>query len=383
MDNKTESIVSKINSNIFFKEFTFSKNNFKSLDLNQQLEFADNVVWLDDLFFIFQIKERDSINNLDDRKWYQNKVLNKGVKQIKSTLSYLRFYPEIFISNERGYRMNISSAKECDLIQKIIIYSPSNNFPEELRYERFYSSSEAGLIHLFHVEDYYWICKYLFTPAEVNEYLEFRKSYYLEDPERSNRLPEQYLLAHFMETLDTSHVNPRYITNLEDFKCNTDLFDLSHIIENFTDGIMNDNPVEYYSIIREISKLNRSELYEFKKRLIKSMEVCENNELNTPYRIYVPRTDCGFVFIPLHSSKLKYWRNALDNLVKTHKYEQKAKKCIGVSVSKTPNSSEYLQLYWYYIEGEWEHDIVKEILLRDNPSPFRPVRIKKINNRYK
>lgn len=44
MDNKTENIISKINSNIFFKEFTFSKNDFKSLDLSQQFEFADNVV---------------------------------------------------------------------------------------------------------------------------------------------------------------------------------------------------------------------------------------------------------------------------------------------------------------------------------------------------
>lgn len=44
MDNKTENIISKINTNVFFNEFTFSKNDFKSLDLKQQLEFADNVV---------------------------------------------------------------------------------------------------------------------------------------------------------------------------------------------------------------------------------------------------------------------------------------------------------------------------------------------------
>lgn len=213
----------------------------------------------------------------------------------------------------------------------------------------------------------------MLTLTEVDEYWEFRECYYLADPERSNLLPEQYLLAHFMETLDTSYVNPRYIANLQHLKCNTDLFDLSYIIENFTNGTIHDNPAEYYPIIREISKLNRTELYEFKKRFIKSIEVCEKNEFNTPYRIYVPRTGCGFVFIPLHSSKLKYWRNALDNLVKAHRYEQKAKKCIGVSISKNPNMSEYLQLYWNYIEGEWKYDTEVEILLRDNPSPFRSV----------
>ena len=50
-NNKTENVVSQINSNIFFKEFTFSKNDFKHLDEKQKLEFADNVVWLDDIFF--------------------------------------------------------------------------------------------------------------------------------------------------------------------------------------------------------------------------------------------------------------------------------------------------------------------------------------------
>lgn len=45
--------------------------------------------------------------------------------------------------------------------------------------------------------------------------------------------------------------------------------------------------------------------------------------------------------------------------------------------------SEYLQLYWNYIEGEWKYDTKIEILLRDNPSPFRSVHTKKINSRYK
>ena len=40
---------------------------------------------------------------------------------------------------------------------------------------------------------------------------------------------------------------------------------------------------------------------------------------------------------------------------------------------KNPNMSEYLQLYWNYIEGEWKYDTEVEILLRDNPSPFRSV----------
>ena len=53
MKTNSENIISIINSNVFFKEFTFSKNDFKELDTKQNLEFADNVVWLDDIFFFF------------------------------------------------------------------------------------------------------------------------------------------------------------------------------------------------------------------------------------------------------------------------------------------------------------------------------------------
>ena len=54
LNNKTksESQLSAINQDVFFKEFTFSKNDFKIED-KSELELADNLVWLDDKCFIF------------------------------------------------------------------------------------------------------------------------------------------------------------------------------------------------------------------------------------------------------------------------------------------------------------------------------------------
>jgi hypothetical protein len=145
---KSESIVSEINSNVFFKEFTFSKNDFKELSSNQKLEFADNVVWLDELFFIYQIKDRkNDAPETDDRKWFQNKIINKAVKQIKSTLSYISSYPEIIIENEKGHKLNITEAKNSEKVRKIIIYTPNESFPEDLRQKRFHNSSQVGLIY--------------------------------------------------------------------------------------------------------------------------------------------------------------------------------------------------------------------------------------------
>lgn len=379
--SKTERDISKINKNVFFKEFTFSKNDFKALNSNQQLEFADNVVWLDDLFFIYQIKEREG-NESGDISWFENKVLKKGVKQIKSTLKYLDTYPEIFIENERGHKLNIAEAKKSNRLRKIIIYTPNLDFPEEYRRRKFYESSEVGSIHLFHSEDYYWICKYLVTPTEVNEYLYFREEFCLTNKRAGNNLPEQYFLGHFLETLKVDHFNAKYINNLKSIDTNSVEFDISFLIENFSKNLTQNNRQEYYHIIKEISKLDRSELHEFKKRFVLAIEKCNDENFVSPYRIYVPRTDCGFVFIPLHWTKSGHWKNALQNLTLAHKYEQKAKKCIGVVVFRDKKQAKYFELFWAFIEYKWEYNENTEKLLNEN-YPFRKVVTKKIDNRYK
>lgn len=379
---KSENIIAQINKGVFFKEFTFSKTDFKALDSNQELEFADNVVWLDDLFFIFQIKEREK-NSYDDEKWFKNKILKIAVRQIKSTLKYIQDYPEINIENEKGHKLDITIARESKNTKKIIIYSPNENFSEELRKIKFYESSEVGLIHLFHSEDYYWICRYLITPAEVEEYLNFRERLFEFNREAGNLLPEQYFLGHFLETLETDHFNAMYISNLTKYKQNTEDFDISLLIENFNKNItLTNSQTEYYPVVREISKLNRSELAEFKKRLSISVEKLENEQLTTPYRIYVPRTDCGFVFIPLHSSKSEYWETALYNYTMAHKYDSKARKCIGVVIFKDKKDLNYYEMFWQFVDYEWEFDEETEKLLSDN-YPFRETKMKRIDNRYK
>ncbi len=225
---------------------------------------------MDDIFFIFEIKERELTEKSDDSSWFKNKILNKAVKQIKQTHEYLKKYPNIPIVNQKGHEKNISQAN-FNKVQSAIIYSPSDKFEDEQRFQKFYRSQKVGLIHLFHSEDYYWICKYLITPAEVEEYLIFRKELFEEHPQHLNLLPEQYVLAHFFETLDTSEIKPKYITNFKKLTTDTTDFNISYLIENFNKNIrFLKEQTEYYPIIAEIAKLNRAELTEFKKRFIRT-----------------------------------------------------------------------------------------------------------------
>lgn len=381
MKTNSENIISIINSNVFFKEFTFSKNDFKELDTKQNLEFADNVVWLDDIFFIFQIKERNNEIG-DDKKWFDNKIINKGVKQIKSTLKYLENYPEILIENEKGHKLNISNVRKNIDSKKIIIYKPNKDFSEEIRHKKFYESSEIGLIHLFHSEDYHWICKYLITPCEIDEYLNFRENLFLFNKNTSNHLPEQYFLAHFLETANTDHFDSKYINTLINFKEDVSTFDISGIMENFSKNIKLINyETEYYPIISEIAKLNRFELIEFKKRIQLCVENSEKEDFIIPYKIHVPRTDCAFVFVPLHSKNAKNWKNALYNLTFAQKYDSKAQKCIGIVIFRDESDKEYFEFYWQYVNEIWVYEEELEKLLAEN-YPFRKSKINKTENRY-
>lgn len=54
MNNPTENVLNQINRNVFFSEFTFSKNDF--VVNNDKLEFSVHLVWLDGTHFIFEVK---------------------------------------------------------------------------------------------------------------------------------------------------------------------------------------------------------------------------------------------------------------------------------------------------------------------------------------
>jgi hypothetical protein len=108
-----EDAVGQLNSNYFFREFTFSSNTFKPSPDNE-IELADKVVWLDDLMIVYQVKERIARPNTSSRKeerWFNEEVVKNATRQIRDTLSYLRTFPKIELRNNRGDAFNIAAAQ--------------------------------------------------------------------------------------------------------------------------------------------------------------------------------------------------------------------------------------------------------------------------------
>jgi hypothetical protein len=361
---RSEQIITEINKNLFFKEFTFHKNTFKGQE--GHLELADNILWLDDLFFIIQIKERNStdIKTVDEEnKWFKNTVLKTAKNQIKKSVDYFGTYDNIPIKNMRDHLFELTPP---DLTQcnKLIIYMPnSDKISEQNRRVKIYHSKQVGAIHIFHLEDYYWICRYLLTPAELDEYLRFREGICSKHELVQQQYPEQYILAHYLTTYDDSTVNEKYLETLTKWNEDIVAFDISGMLNNFLERIrpeQQNGSLNYYKILKEIAKLNKMELIEFKSRFRTIIDHVNTNTFLLPYRFATPCTGCGFVFIALQEDKKPFWENALHNFTLMYKYKRKLNKCLGVVAYKT---DQYFDINWAFMQSDWEFDgeLEKEI----------------------
>lgn len=357
----SETLLTKINANLFFSEFTFAQNQINPAD-GATKELADNIVWLDDLLFVYQVKGREPNAIVDaesEERWFEKKVIGVAKKQMKDTISFFETYDTLPVTNERGQLIDVSAARNSNLI-KIVIYEPNSDLLESKRRMMFIESSVAGLIHLFHIEDYHLICDYLLTPAELGEYLEFRMDLYAIHGEGLKSLSESYLLGHFFTTPDTAHLNPAYEYNLKKLEPGSYSSDIKALINNFKEKLVmfsGSLETDYHYIIREIAKLKRQEFKAFMDRFKLAFRHARENIIILPSRFALPRTGCGFVFCSITKEKSANWENALINFTAGFKYKHRLPKCIGVIIF---TDGPYYEVRWTYQVSPWKYDVEME-----------------------
>ena len=160
----------------FFREFTYSRNTFQPVP-NQEVELADNLIWLGDLLIAYQLKEREVVpdaNAETEKRWFERKVLKLATRQVRDTLGYLKGTERIEVQNHRNrsFSLEFASVRE---FHKLVVYLPHASLPEEYRRIKHHRSQTAGVIHIIPAQDYMGIVRNLLTPIEVAEYLSFRE----------------------------------------------------------------------------------------------------------------------------------------------------------------------------------------------------------------
>jgi hypothetical protein len=355
-----EEFIAELNSLAFFKEFTFSQNRFKPAAGGTELELADNVVWIGDDLTILQLKERSSKDVKDEAseaRWFESKILDKGIKQVRDTLKFLETNPSINITNEQGHSFDLRR-EDVGTITKLVVYLTGEVVPEIAKSTRHYVSKSAGFIHILHAEDYLEICRTLRVPADIRDYFAYRQQLIESSPGLKGAEPlimGQYLSGD-VKTLP-SEESYKYLTAL---KQNGSDFDLSLLLGNLHRQIEHQkDPYDYYEVLRQFARLPRSGWKEAKKRLIYSVDAVQAQKFRPPTRFAWKDLSLGFVFIPMDPELMKE-KNAVElmgrgllNLTNAHKYDQRLECCVGLIVGK--EGKEFL-LNWCVIKAKWEED---------------------------
>ncbi|WP_061246916.1 hypothetical protein [Leptospira noguchii] len=378
MKTKSEDFINKLNYNVFFREFSFANTEFK-IDGVGESELADHLVIVDELCFLYQIKERNikEMNSTDDlSKWFNNKIRNKAVGQIKKSLKNLELFKGRKLKNEKNHQVAIVPPS-LDKVILIIIFKLDQDFSASLGY----FSSDFGFIHYINQKAYYDIYLYLITPAEIYDYFKFRESILVENEKYDdNSISEYSLLGQYL----SGNVKVLPDVNSENFvkifKDDLQSWDISFILKNLEDKIISprDNVTDYYKIIAEFAKLNRAALREIKKRLRLALHSVIKDIFDKPYRVVVPSSDCGFLILPVQAQLKDSIVEGLLGHCIVSKYELNNKKHVGIGISK---EGDFIDILWIFIESENRPDKEIDKKLKEN-YPFREVKETLLNKYF-
>jgi hypothetical protein len=352
----------------FFREFTYSRTIFR-LAQGQDVEFADSLIWLGDLLLVYQLKERAisaDANSDTEKKWFERKILRQATRQVRDTLRYLHADNGIKVCNHRNETFNLTLGAVRQ-IHKLVIYLPHEALPATFRKIKHHRSRTAGVIHILAANDYLGIVRTLQTPAEVIDYLGFREALINMREIDLLEISEQALVGQYLEGDFDAPPAMKFIEAVQSLDHRTDEWDISRLIAGFKNRLTTDSEAnDYYAVVRELAMLNRNEMREFKKRLVRSLSKARADQEAFPYRMETLGTECGFVFMPLTREESPNGRIALMNITALHKYDRKLSKCIGISFVGDGQGS--VTSEWCYADWPWQEEPeLAAVLQRNNP----------------
>ena len=373
MPQVLESIASDLNDRVFYREFSFAKSEFVGLGPGDKKEFADHVVWIDNLLIIYQAKERTKQKNLtpeSERKWFDKKVIGTATKQVRDTLEFLDQGP-VKVRNTQGHEFDLDR-DNVDHVLKLVLYDPSAELPPDRLAVKHHQSATAGFIHIVAIKDYFDVCQVLITPAEVAQYFDFREQLITAWIDQS--LPkERALLGQFVVGDASAAPDDKYAEALDSINAELD-FDMRFVIGGIAERIESAtdtaSPTDYYRIIAEFAKLDRLELAEVKERFTLCLKAALRNESEGPWRIVSTNTGSGFLFVALRAITHAGRVDMLNTMTLVAKYEQHLERQVGVSIAH--EGRDFL-IDWCYVESPWAPDDELDEMLR-NENPFAPMR---------
>ncbi len=338
------------------------------------------MIQLEDLVMVFQMKERRTPPSTDveaERKWFKTTVLKEASGEIQIKMKYLRECPPA-IANDRGRVIAFPTVLDAGSIFKVIVFKGSDELPLECSAHRFHESRTGGFMHMIAADDWMRIMHLLITPREIANYLGFREGICRRQPKLAREVSEKALVGQFLFGEPDADPAPNFEVGVDALRDQSPDFDMLGCLELFPDRITQDAPdgfftppdmvgagTDYYEIIKEVARLPRTDLAEFKTRFQLTRQRA-GEYYNPPFTRMVSSTGVGFVLAPVPEGLEANALNGLMNFVSAHMYEQKLRRCIGAAFVREGKSR---FISWALLDQEWRPNPDIDAYLIKNPMP--------------
>jgi hypothetical protein len=298
---------------------------------------------------------------------------------MRDTLSYLKTYPEIKVRNNRRHVFNIARAQVTQK-HKLVVYNPHLLLPAECAAKKFYRSRTAGvLIHLIHALAYHAILRTLITPVEIADYLAFREALADKWGEALSTVGEKALVGQYIRNLPDEQPAVAFEAYVDAVNQQSEDWDIARLIHLFPERRTTPTKKrkQGYAVLRELAKLYRTDMAEFKKRFAFNMDKALTDEAYLPNR-FTASTGCGFVFIPLQRKHRPRRKGFLVTLADLNKYDLRLDKCIGLTfIAEEGEEKTSCDVQWLPVFFPWKQDAALQKRL-DTMKPFRPLKSRRV-----
>jgi hypothetical protein len=350
-------------ANVFLRGFSFSTAQIPR-NPDDEAEIADRIVLLENIGFIFLLKEQEqevAAKPGDLEKWVVNNVVKKGVKQIQNTRDLLDGYMGLSLVNHFGHRVSVTPAEGEDLVSVIIYRVPSQS--RAFRAARFKKGRNGGFVHILRDLDYFEICQHFVTPTEVLDYYAFRRDILINWDAAAAAVSEGALIGQYLLEDYTSGPDQKFERATRS-RGGPTACEFSFVLDSLASRIAGQHAdyadTDSYVILGELALLGRYELKALKQELRTALEAVRANRFELPLRIASGRTACGFLIVPVTREFRDRALAALESLSLASKHELDMTRQVGIGMwtsydmlrGARVQKSEFVDIEWIFMEGD-------------------------------
>ena len=338
-------------ANVFMRAFSFPSIQLPRSPEDES-ELADRIVLLDNIGFIFQLKEREqkvASKPGDLEKWVANNVVKKAVKQVQNTRDLLRRYKGLSLVNHFGHRVYVPPREPDELVSMIIYRVPPKS--RAFRAARFKKGRNGGFVHILRDLDYFEICEHFITPAEMVDYFSFRRDLLINWDAAVTAVSEGAFIGQYLSE-DWSSAPDQKFERAARSRGGPTACEFSFVMDSLASRIAAQHSdqadTDCYEILAEIALLGRYELKALKQQLRLALEAVRANRFELPFRIASGRTGCGFLIVPVTREFHDRAFDALKSLSIASKHELDLPRQVGIGMWR---NSEFVDIEWIFQEG--------------------------------